>query len=77
MNENTHGERNEERPEPPSGPAPALIDLTGRAAPTPGPLTKPSPTIPPRRRRPRWLVPLVVVIVVAAIAGAAIAWWAA
>ncbi|MGM7667821.1 hypothetical protein [Microbacterium sp. A93] len=76
MNENKSDDRNEKQPAP-SGPPPALIDLTGRAALTPGPLTKPSPTIRPLTRRPRWVVPLVLALVIVALAGGAVALYVA
>jgi hypothetical protein len=76
MSENKSDDRNGDQPEP-RKPTPALIDLTGRTAPVPGPLTKPSPTIRPLTRRPRWVVPLVLALVIVALAGGAAALYVA
>jgi len=62
------------QPGPQSGPIPPLGDLTDRPTPTPGPLTKPAPVVRPPRRRPRWVVPVVIVLILAASATALIIW---
>lgn len=54
--------------------APPLIDLTGRPAPSPGPLTKPAPVIRAPKKRRRWLIPVIIALVLAVGAGAGIAW---
>ncbi|MGL3149173.1 hypothetical protein ACSS7Z_02310 [Microbacterium sp. A82] len=57
------------RPSSPDNSSPPLIDLTSRPEPTPGPLTKPSPTIKPQKG-PRWRILLIAVLVLAAAAAA-------
>lgn len=53
---------------------PPFLDVAGRPSPTPGPLTKPVVTQRPRRRkRARWIVPVLIVVVLAA-AGGIVVW---
>lgn len=44
---------------------PPLLDVSDRPAATPGPLTKPSPTIRPPQR-PRWKILIAAVVILAA-----------
>lgn len=62
---------------PETGSTPPIADFTDRPAPAPGPLTKPAPVIRPAKRRPRWIVPVIVVALLAAAVGAVIIWQAA
>ena len=48
---------------------PPLLDVSDRPAATPGPLTKPSPTIRPQKA-PRWKIVVIAVLVIAAAAAA-------
>jgi len=72
----TESDRSTDRREPGSAPVhtPPLIDLSGRAAPSPGPLTKPSPVVRAPRQRARWLVPVIVLAALALAGGGAIVW---
>lgn len=51
----------------PSDDNPPLLDVSDRPAATPGPLTKPSPTIRPQKG-PRWKILVIAVLVIAAAA---------
>lgn len=51
------------------------INLAGRTELTPGPLTKPSPVVRPKRSPARWLVPVIgIVVLVVVVVVTAIVW---
>lgn len=63
---------NPQKDNPPSGDDnPPLLDVSDRPAATPGPLTKPSPTVRPQQG-PRWKL-LIVAVLILAVTTAAIA----